>query len=78
MSNSLKRKALVDISYKSSKLIRLELKHGYIPTWTNNDLSLIRHNIHRARLSVHPPLPSCIEELHFALKLKPTWFLPKQ
>jgi len=40
------------------------LKQGDNPTLTNNDLSLIRHNIHRARLSVHPPLPSCIEELH--------------
>jgi len=49
------------------KLIRLESKHGDIHTWTNNDLSLIRHNIHRTRLSVHPPLPNCIEELHFAL-----------
>ncbi|XP_016663060.1 uncharacterized protein LOC107884772 [Acyrthosiphon pisum] len=67
MSNSLKRKALVDISCKPSKLIRSELKQGDIPTLTNNDLSLIRHNIHRARLSVHPSLPSCIEELHVAL-----------
>jgi hypothetical protein len=41
MSNSLKRKALVDISCKPSKLIRSELKYGDIPTLTNNDLSLI-------------------------------------
>lgn len=54
MSNSLKRKALVDISCKPSKLIRSELKQGDIPTLTYNDLSLIRHNIHRAFLSVHP------------------------
>ncbi|KAF0769910.1 FLYWCH-type domain-containing protein [Aphis craccivora] len=58
MSNSLIRKALVDISCKPSKLIHSELKQGDIPTLTNNDLSLIRHNIHRARLSVHPSLPS--------------------
>jgi len=65
MSNSLKRKALVDISCKPSKHIRSELKQGDIPTLTDNDLSLIRHNIHR--LSVHPSLPSCIKELHAAL-----------
>jgi len=53
MSNSLKKKALIDISCKPSKLIRLELKQGGILTLTNNDLSLIRHNIHRTRLSVH-------------------------
>lgn len=67
MSNSLKRKALVDISCKPSKLIRSESKQSDIPTLTNNNLSLIRHNIHRPHLSVHPPLPSCIEELHTAL-----------
>jgi len=68
MSNFLKRKALVDISCKPSRLIRSELKQGDLPTLTINDLSLIRHNIHRgARLSVHPPLTSYIEELHAAL-----------
>ncbi|CAI6344328.1 unnamed protein product [Macrosiphum euphorbiae] len=43
MSNSLKRKAFVDISCKPFKLIRLELKHGDIPTLTDNDLGLLKY-----------------------------------
>ncbi|KAL4130748.1 hypothetical protein QTP88_008140 [Uroleucon formosanum] len=66
--NSLKRKAIEDISCKPSKLIRSELKKGDISTLTTNDLSLIRHDVHRARSFVHPPLPKCIKELHAALE----------
>ncbi|XP_060846366.1 zinc finger MYM-type protein 1-like [Rhopalosiphum padi] len=68
LSNSLKRKAIEDISCKPSKLIRSELKKGDISILTTNDLSLIRHNVHPARSFVHPPLPKCIKELHAALE----------
>jgi hypothetical protein len=68
LSNSLKRKAIEDISCKPSKLFRSELKKGDISNLTTNDLSLIRHNVHRARSFVHPPLPKCIKELHAALE----------
>jgi len=37
LSNSLKRKAIEDISCKSSKLIRSELKKGDVSTLTTND-----------------------------------------
>jgi len=67
LSNSLKRKAIEDISCKPSKFIRSELKKADVSTLTTNDLSLIRHNVHRARSFVHPPLPKCIKELHAAL-----------
>ncbi|KAF0754304.1 MULE domain-containing protein [Aphis craccivora] len=62
------RKAIEDISCKPSTLIRSELKKGDVSTLTTNDLSLIRHNVHCVRLSVHPPLPKCIKKLHAALE----------
>jgi len=66
LSNSLKRKAVEDVFAKPSKLIRRELKHGDISTLTNNDLSLIRHNIHRTRSTIHPSLPkSAVENTQF-------------
>jgi len=68
LSNSLKRKAIEYISCKLSKLIRSELKKGDVSTLTTNDLSLIRHNVHRARSFVHPPLPKCIKKLHAAFE----------
>jgi len=64
----LKRKAIEDISCKPLKLIRSELKKGDVSALTTNDLSLIRHNVHRVRLFVHPPLPKCFKELHAALE----------
>jgi len=63
LSNSLKRKAVEDVFAKSSKLIRRELKHGDVSTLTN-DLSLIWHNIHRTRCTIHPPLPKSTIETH--------------
>ncbi|KAL4112342.1 hypothetical protein QTP88_016151 [Uroleucon formosanum] len=68
LSNSLKRKAVEDVFAKPSKLIRRELKHGDISTLTNNDLSLIRHNIHRARSTIHPSLPKSAMETHAILE----------
>jgi hypothetical protein len=53
---------------KPSILIRRELKHGDISTLTNNDLSLIRHNIHRARSTIHPSLPKSAMETHAILE----------
>ncbi|KAI5728311.1 uncharacterized protein LOC108252034 isoform X2 [Diaphorina citri] len=64
MSNSLKRKAMTDISSRPAKLICTELKKDDMETLDSNDLVLIRHNMHRARLSIHPVLPKKLKEAH--------------
>lgn len=68
VSNSLKRKAVDDICTRPAKLIASKLREGDISTLTTSDVALIRHNMHRARLSKHPKLPKNVEEVHTALK----------
>lgn len=68
LSNSLKRKAFEDVFAKPSKLIRKELKHGDVINLTNNYLPLIRHNIHRARSTIHPSVPKSAIETHTILE----------
>lgn len=64
VSNSLKRKAMTDISSRPAKLICQELKREDVHTLDTKDIGLIRRNMHRARLTKHPVLPKSMEETH--------------
>jgi hypothetical protein len=67
LSNSVKRKARVDISTRPLKLIRSELKNSHIPSINTNDFKLIKNNIHHARKVLYPKLPKIIQEIHNCL-----------
>jgi len=67
ISNSLKRKAIDDISSKPSKLLQVELKKNDVETIITSDVALIKRNIRYARTSVHPKLPKSLSELHDSL-----------
>lgn len=63
LNNGLKRKAITDISMKSSKLICTELSGGCI-TSTASDINLVRKNMYNARKTILPKLPTNSEEGH--------------
>lgn len=67
LSNTLKRKAVEDITCKPAKLLHSELKNGDMDSLTNNDMDLIRRNIHYARSRAHGLLPKSRDETHSAL-----------
>lgn len=67
LENSLKRKAIQDISSKPSKLVHEELKEGDVETLSSGDVELVKRVIRRARRSVHPNLPKSRHETHSAL-----------
>lgn len=67
VSNKLKRKALDDPYEKPCKILHKELRQGDISSLTTADTTLIRKNIHYARSSIIPKLPTNLEELHLAL-----------
>ncbi|KAE9544414.1 hypothetical protein AGLY_001593 [Aphis glycines] len=56
-NNTLKRKAILDISTKPSKLIHTEIRTNNLPPLTLSDVTLIRRNIRNSRNSIHPRLP---------------------
>jgi len=64
ISNSLKRKAVEDISSKPSKLLHSELQRENVNTLTLSDTALIKRNIRNIRSTVHPNLPKTVIETH--------------
>jgi len=69
ISNSLKRKAIEDISSKPLKLLHVEFKNKDVETITTSDVTLIKRNIRYARTSVQPKLQNCISELQNSLDM---------
>lgn len=65
--NNLKRKSIDNPFEKPCKILRRELLKGDISTWTTNDTTLVRKNLHYARSSIYPKLPDTLIELHTAL-----------
>ena len=63
----LKRKALDDPCEKPCKILHRQLRKGDVSTLTTTDINRIRKNIHYARSSIIPKLPTNLEELHLAL-----------
>jgi hypothetical protein len=50
------------------KTYSLRIEQRQCIALTKNDLSLIRHNVHRTRSFVHPLLPKYIKELRATLE----------
>lgn len=67
LNNTLKRKAVDDISSRPSKIIHSELRQHSSSQLTIQDVNLIRKNINHARLSIFPKLPKTISDFHDAL-----------
>lgn len=70
LSNSIKRKAILDVCTKPSKVICTELSRGSINS-TASDINLVRKNVYNARRSILPKLPKNIEEVHNVLQHYP-------
>lgn len=66
-SNSLKRKAISDVSERPSKLFHTQLKEENVPTLTLTDVTYIKNNMHYARRTSYPQLPNNINEVHSIL-----------
>jgi hypothetical protein len=66
ISNTLKRKAVNDISKRPLKLIREEIQ-SKVSDITLHNVNSIRKSIYRARSKTLPPLPTSISEVHSAL-----------
>lgn len=49
------------------KILHRELREGDVSTSTTTDINRIMKNIHYARPSIIPKLPTNLEELHLAL-----------
>jgi hypothetical protein len=58
---------MVDLCERTCKLLHKELQRQYLDNLTYKDIKNIRRNIHRARSSQLPSLPTDIEETHEAL-----------
>jgi hypothetical protein len=67
LNNSVKRKAMEDLCERPRKLIHKDLQSQDLNILTCKDIQSIRRNIHKARSSQLPPLPTNIEETHEAL-----------
>ena len=67
LNNSVKRKATEDLYERPRNMIHKELQSQDLNTVTCKDIQNIRRNIHKARSSQLPPLPTNIEETHEAL-----------
>ena len=61
VGNSVKRKAVEDLSGRPRKVIRRELDSSGLLTLDGDDLVLLRH---RVRQKVYPALPTTLAELH--------------
>jgi hypothetical protein len=71
LSNVSKRKGLLDINIKPSKIIFAELSADDHIKSTSNDINLIRKNMYNARRSILQKLPINIEEVHNVLQDQP-------
>jgi len=67
LSNRVKRKAKEQLCEWPAKLLHSEVTPNELSALNGYDVSLIRKNIHYARSSILPPLPSSLEELHSRL-----------
>jgi len=67
VSNSVKRKAVEQFSERPSKIIHSEMSSTALSVLDSNDISLIRKNIHTARMNIYPKLPRDFPQLHATL-----------
>ena len=67
LNNSVKRKAMEDFSETPRKLIHKQLQSQCVDTLTYKDIRNISRNMHKARSSKLPPLPTDIQGTHEAL-----------
>lgn len=68
ISNNLKRKAVEDMFVRPSKILHSELKNDNIENITSGDVLLLKRNIHNARYSKLPKLPTSLTQIHETLK----------
>lgn len=66
--NNLKRKAVDDMFVRRSKILHSELKYDDIENITSGDVLLIKRNIHIARYSKLPKLPTSLTQIYETLK----------
>jgi hypothetical protein len=64
ISNSLKRKAIEDISSKPFKLLHSELQRENVNTLTLSDTALIKRNIRNIRSTAHTNLPKTVIKMY--------------
>lgn len=64
LNNSLKIKAIEDISSQSSKLIHRELRNSQTDSVTTQDITRIKRNVNRARRSGFPKVIKKRQEFH--------------
>jgi hypothetical protein len=55
------------LSERPSKIIHSEMSSTILSVLGSNDVTLIRKNIHTARINVHPKLPRDFSQLHLML-----------
>lgn len=67
VSNSLKRRAIEDITEKPSKQIHMEFKKNPDLKMTWEDVNCIKRNLYNYKRSKLPPLPKNIKDVHDAL-----------
>lgn len=67
VSNSVKRKAVTEVSERPLKLIRKEVAEMGVEI-TSKDVACIKQSIYRAKRSILPPLPKTLGDVHAALE----------
>jgi hypothetical protein len=67
VSNSVKRKAVEQLSERPSKIIHSEMSSTVLSVLGSNGVTLIRKNIQAARMKVHPKLPRDFSQLNLTL-----------
>ncbi|KAL4113170.1 hypothetical protein QTP88_016843 [Uroleucon formosanum] len=63
ISNNFKRKVVDDMFIRPSKILHSELKNDDIEVITSGDVLLIKRNIHNARYSKLPKLPTTLTQI---------------
>jgi hypothetical protein len=67
VSNSVKRKAVEQLSKRPSKIIHSEISSTVLSVLGSNGVTLIRKNINTARMNVHPKLPRDFSQLRLTI-----------
>jgi len=67
VSNSVKRKTVDQLRERPSKIIHSGMSSTVLSVLNSNYVTLIRKNIHTARMNIHPKLPRDFKELHLTL-----------
>jgi len=65
--NSVKRKAVEQLSERPSKIIHSEMSSIILSVLDSNDTTLIRKCIHTARMNIHPKLQRDFPQLNLTL-----------